>query len=69
MKSRIEAYTTNTNLPWESKTATHISVGAFFVYKVLYNPDKGFKFEKVYANHSLSKQGTFLGIENQILFI
>ena len=44
MKSRIEAYTTNTNLPWESKTATHISVGAFFVFKVLYNPDKGFKF-------------------------
>ena len=49
MKSRIEAYITNTNLPWESKTNTHISVGAFFVFKVLYNPDKGFKFEKVYA--------------------
>ena len=49
MKSRIEAYITNTNLPWESKTKTHISVGAFFVFKVLYNPDKGFKFEKIYA--------------------
>ena len=49
MKSRIEAYITNTNLPWESKTNTHISVGAFFVFRVLYNPEKGFKFEKVYA--------------------
>ena len=50
MKSRIEAYITNTSLPWESKTTTtHISVGGFFVFKVLYNPDKGFKFEKVYA--------------------
>jgi len=49
IKSRIEAYITNTNLPWESKSNTHISVGAFFVFKVLYNPDKGFKFEKIYA--------------------
>ena len=49
MKSRIEAYITNTNLPWESKTTTHISVGAFFAFKVLFNPEKGFKFEKVYA--------------------
>jgi WD40 repeat protein len=49
LKSRIEAYITNTNLPWESKTKTHISVGAFFVFKVLFNPEKGFKFEKIYA--------------------
>ena len=49
LKSRIEAYITNTNLPWESKEHTHVSVGAFFAFKVLYNPDKGFKFEKVYA--------------------
>ena len=49
VKSRIEAYITNTNLPWESKSEIHISVGGFFVFKVLYNPDKGFKFEKVYA--------------------
>ena len=49
IKSRIEAYITNTNLPWESKAKTHLSVGAFFVFKVLFNPDKGFKFEKIYA--------------------
>ena len=49
IKSRIEAYITNTNLPWESKTKTHISVGAFFAFKVLFNPEKGFKFEKIYA--------------------
>ena len=55
IKSRIEAYITNTNLPWESKGQTHISVGGFFVFKVLYNPEKGFKFEKVYAK-SFSEQ-------------
>ena len=49
LKSRIEAYITNTNLPWESKSKTHLSVGAFFVFKVLFNPEKGFKFEKIYA--------------------
>ena len=49
VKSRIEAYITNTSLPWESKTDTHVSVGGFFVFKVHYNPDKGFKFEKVFA--------------------
>ena len=49
IKSRIESYITNTNLPWESKTKTHISVGGFFAFKVLFNPEKGFKFEKIYA--------------------
>ena len=58
MKSRIEAYITNTNLPWESKTQTHISVGAFFVFKALFNPDKGFKFEKVYAKSFPEQTGS-----------
>ena len=58
MKSRIEAYITNTNLPWESKGQTHISVGAFFAFKVLFNPEKGFKFEKAYAKSFPEQTGS-----------
>ena len=47
--TRDTVYITNTNLPWESKSQTHISVGSFFSFRVLFNPDKGFKFEKLYA--------------------
>ena len=57
IKSRIEAYITNTNLPWESKAQTHISVGSFFSFKVLYNPEKGFKFEKLYAKSFAEQTG------------
>ena len=57
LKSRIEAYITNTNLPWESKSKTHLSVGAFFVFKVLFNPEKGFKFEKIYAKSFTEQTG------------
>ena len=32
--SRVDAYITNVNLPWEKKTDAHISVGAVFAYKV-----------------------------------
>lgn len=49
ISSRIDAYITNINLPWEAKAKTHISVGAFFSFRVIFNPDKGFKFEKLYA--------------------
>ena len=58
IKSRIEAYITNTNLPWESKSQTHISVGAFFAFKVLFNPEKGFKFEKLYAKSFAEQTGS-----------
>ncbi len=49
ISSRIDAYITNVNLPWEEKTEAHISVGAFFAFKVNYDPNKGFKFKKVFA--------------------
>ena len=49
ISSRIDAYITNVNLPWEEKTDAHISVGAFFAFKVIYDPNKGFKFKKVFA--------------------
>jgi hypothetical protein len=32
--SRVDAYITNVNLPWEKKTDAHISVGAVFCFKV-----------------------------------
>ena len=33
--SRIDAYVTNVNLPWEKKTEAHISVGSVFAFKVI----------------------------------
>jgi hypothetical protein len=33
--SRVDAYITNVNLPWEKKTDAHISVGAVFCFKVV----------------------------------
>jgi hypothetical protein len=33
--SRVDAYITNVNLPWEKKTEAHISVGAVFCYKIV----------------------------------
>lgn len=49
LSSRVDAYITNVNLPWESKSETHISVGAFFAFKVTFDNKKGYKFEKVFA--------------------
>ena len=48
--SRIDAYVTNVNLPWEKKTDAHISVGSVFAFNVLTN-DKGsrYVFEKLWA--------------------
>ena len=33
--SRLDAYVTNVNLPWEKKTDAHISVGSVFAFKVI----------------------------------
>ena len=32
--SRIDAYITNTNFPWEKKTESHVTVGAIICFKV-----------------------------------
>ena len=48
--SRLDAYVTNVNLPWEKKTDAHISVGSVFAFKV--NQDKKgttYMFEKLWA--------------------
>lgn len=48
--SRVDAYITNVNLPWEKKTDSHISVGAVFAFKVI-EDSKGnsYVFEKLWA--------------------
>jgi hypothetical protein len=33
--SRVDAYITNVNLPWEKRTDAHISVGAVFCFKII----------------------------------
>jgi WD40 repeat protein len=53
--SRLDAYLTNVNLPWEKKTDAHISVGAIFAYKVTSDSDKNFYFDKLWAK-SFPKQ-------------
>lgn len=46
--SRVDAYITNTNFPWEKKTDAHISVGAVFAFRVI--PTKeSYLFEKLWA--------------------
>ena len=47
--SRVDAYITNVNLPWEKKTDAHISVGATFAFKVIQTKDGKYLFEKLWA--------------------
>lgn len=48
--SRVDAYITNTNLPWEKDTGAHVSVGAAFAFKVIDDKkNKTYIFEKMWA--------------------
>jgi len=48
--SRLDAYVTNVNLPWEKKTEAHISVGSVFAFKVNSNSQgTTYVFEKLWA--------------------
>lgn len=47
--SRLDAYVTNFNLPWEKKTDAHISVGAVFSFKVTCNSEGTYHFDKLWA--------------------
>ena len=48
--SRIDAYVTNVNLPWEKKTNSHISVGSVFAFKVIEDKNGSTKaYEKLWA--------------------
>lgn len=65
--SRIDAYITNVNLPWEKKTDAHISVGAVFAYKVTTDSSGAFYFDKLWAK-SFPKQ-VIVFIKKLILLI
>ena len=48
--SRVDAYITNVNLPWEKKTGEHISVGAVFAFKAVEDKrGNSYYFEKLWA--------------------
>lgn len=48
--SRIDAYITNVNFPWEKKTDSHITVGAVFAFKTREDPTTNvITFEKLWA--------------------
>ena len=48
--SRLDAYVTNVNLPWEKKTEEHISVGSVFAYKVIQDKKGNIQlYEKLWA--------------------
>lgn len=49
ISSRIDAYVTNFNFPWEKKTDAHITVGAVFAYKVKINAEGAYEFDKLWA--------------------
>jgi hypothetical protein len=63
--SRVDAYITNVNLPWEKKTDSHISVGAVFAFGL--NP-QNFQFEKRWAKSFPEQTGVVnYDIENCIV--
>jgi WD40 repeat protein len=66
--SRVDAYITNVNLPWEKKTDEHISVGAVFAFKVFENK-KGntYIFEKAWAKSFPQQTGTVYFNKNSML--
>jgi WD40 repeat protein len=48
--SRLDAYVTNVNLPWEKKTDAHISVGSVFAFKVIQDKKGNIQlYEKLWA--------------------
>lgn len=48
ISSRVDAYITNVNLPWEKKTDAHISVGAAMAFRVIARKNE-YIFEKMWA--------------------
>ena len=48
--SRLDAYVTNVNLPWEKKTDEHISVGSVFAFKIIQDKKGNIQlYEKLWA--------------------
>jgi WD40 repeat protein len=66
--SRVDAYITNVNLPWEKKTGEHISVGAVFAFKVI-EDKKGNScyFEKLWAKSFPEQTGVVNFNKNELV--
>ena len=66
--SRVDAYITNVNLPWEKKTDQHISVGAVFAFKVI-GDKKGssYYFEKLWAKSFPEQTGVVNFNKNSLI--
>ena len=48
--SRLDAYVTNVNLPWEKKSDAHISVGSVFAFRVIHDKKNSPQsYEKLWA--------------------
>ena len=67
--SRLDAYVTNVNLPWEKKTEAHISVGSVFAFKVVQDK-KGITktFEKLWAK-SFPEQTGVVNFDKESLIL
>ena len=65
--SRVDAYITNANLPWEKKTNEHISVGALFAYRV-FEEKRGntYIFEKLWAKSYPQQTGVVYFNKNSL---
>ncbi len=47
--SRVDAYLTNVNFPWEKKTDTHVTVGALMLYRFKVDSNSIHSFEKLWV--------------------
>ena len=65
--SRVDAYITNVNLPWEKKDGKHISVGAVFAFKVCGNQKNSYYFEKIWAKSFPEQTGVVNFNENELI--
>ena len=67
--SRVDAYLSNVNLPWEKKTDAHITVGAVFAFKINDNKkdnNNNFTYEKIWAK-SFPEQTGVINFEKKSL--
>ena len=67
--SRLDAYVTNVNLPWEKKTDSHISVGSVFAFKVIKDKrDVPQSLEKLWAK-SFPEQTGVVNFDKESLML
>ena len=67
--SRVDAYISNVNLPWEKKSESHVSVGAVFAFKINDNKkdnNNNFTYEKIWAK-SFPEQTGVINFEKKSL--